>query len=78
MKPTHRKKPVECTLIQYNQCDDSPAEVREINGRLEVYNKLHDYWIVLESDDYINISTPGDYYPIKRHIVESTYERIEE
>jgi len=71
---------MECELVEFHPGDPLPKDVEiRINravGSPEVYNALHKSWIKLDPGDYINVSTPGDYYPIKAHIVAASYERI--
>ncbi len=75
----YRKKATECELLQFKGLGDPiPAYVnlRMRDSRIEVWNELHTSWIALESGDYLNISTPGDVYPIKARIVDESYEEI--
>ena len=79
---THEKKPTQVKLIQLKELleldQENDIEIRETpSSEYEVYNKLHQSWIKLELEDYINITTPGDYYPIKKHIVEASYIPLE-
>jgi hypothetical protein len=77
----YRKKAVECDLILFAGFGDPlPAgvEVRINQGRSEVWNELHQSWIGLVAGDFINVSTPGDVYPIKADVVAASYERIAE
>lgn len=43
----------------------------------EVYNQLHDSWIGFKFGDMLNVTTPGDIYPIERSVFENTYVREE-
>lgn len=74
-----RKKAVDVDLVRFvgfgNPLPDT-VELRQRNGRTEVYNELHQSWIGLEPGDYLNVSTPGDIYPIKAAIVAETYEQL--
>jgi len=77
MQPTHRKRAVDVTLIKVTD-EFEGAEIRRTNGRLEVWNALHKSWIGFDDDDYINITTAGDHYPVSKSVVDSMFDKIEE
>lgn len=72
-----QKKAVQVELVQFTRTGPENGYVRaRSDGTFFVWNDLHKSEIGIEYGDFINISTPGDYYPIKQHIVESTYDRL--
>jgi hypothetical protein len=40
----------------------------------EVYNKLHNSWIGIKLNDFINVTNPEDHYPIDSEVFRKTYE----
>ncbi len=81
----YRSKPVVADLVVF-----SPAAVSVLtatypgltltlrhDGSATVFNALHGSQIKLREGDFINVTTPGDYYPIKAHVVAERYEPIE-
>ncbi len=76
-----RPKASECELLEYCGLgdvgfpDDLMIRIAS-DSRPELWNALHRSWIALETGDYINITTPGDYYPINAHIVAAKYEPV--
>ncbi len=75
----YRKKAVECELIRFDgTVPEGVSEVRLLeNGGACVWNELHGSAINIEVGDFINVSTPGDIYPIKAAVVAETYEPVE-
>ncbi len=79
-----RTKPAECELIEYRPATwqtDMPGDVSirtrpDDLQRAAVWNELHQSAINLEPGDYVNVTNPGDYYPIKAHIVAAKYEPV--
>jgi len=75
-----KKKATVCDLIEFQAGGPLPpdVEVRIPHGgsSFEVWNALHGSWIKLDPGDYINIPTPGDYYPIKASIVAINYQQV--
>jgi hypothetical protein len=67
-------KPREIEVVQYQAGGDLPPGVfiRE-DGKASVWNELHGSAIRLEPGDFVNITDPRDYYPIKREVFEKTY-----
>jgi hypothetical protein len=45
-------------------------------GQTAVWNELHKSWIGLSEGDYLNVSNPGDIYPISKAVFEATYEVV--
>ncbi len=72
----YRKKAIEVNLIEFTGEPNNYVKTR-INNSTYIWNNLHKSEINIEIGDFINISTPDDYYPIKKSIVESTYEKVE-
>ena len=78
-----RKKATVCELVLFIApppdrpvSGDTPV-FRRPDGTFAVFNELHKSEITLESGDYVNVTTEGDYYPIKAHIVAESYEPVE-
>ena len=75
-----KKKAMECELVCFVGLGDPLPDGVEIryttDGGVEVWNALHGSWIKLELGDYLNVSTPGDIYPIKAHVVTESYEPV--
>jgi hypothetical protein len=77
----YRRRAADCDLVCFQPGDPLPADVRVRFGgedRYEVWNALHGSWIGLSPGDYLNVTTPGDHYPVKRAVVDAHYERIDE
>ncbi len=52
------------------------VQIRQ-DGTAYVWNELHRSEINLDDGDYVNVTTPGDFYPIKAAIVAESYEPME-
>ncbi len=52
--------------------------VHHPDGSHAIFNELHQSEINLEEGDFINVTRPGDYYPIKPDYVAEKYEPVEE
>lgn len=76
-----RKKASEADLVRYQPGGDPlPSDVRTRltpdSSDIEVWNALHGSWIRLSPGDFINVTAPNDHYPIKRSVVETSYEPV--
>lgn len=73
----YQKKPIVVELVEFTRTGPENGYVRaRSDGTFYVWNDLHKSEINIDYGDFINISSPGDYYPIKQHIVESTYMKM--
>ena len=78
----YRSKPVVADLVVFSReatphlTASYPGLVLTIHedGPASVLNELHGSAIRLEEGDFINVTTPGDYYPIKAEVVATRYE----
>lgn len=75
MEKNYRKKPVEASLVQFTGNLIPGVKIRD-NGSAFVWNELHKSEINIERGDFVNITTPGDYYPIKKEVVERDFEKL--
>jgi len=60
------KKPILVDVVRFDAETDLPpaVRVRFTEKRWTVWNQLHDSWIGVTPGDYLNVTTPGDIYPI--------------
>lgn len=74
--PFYRKKATVQELIEYRP-GELPLGVRtREDGSAYVWNELHKSEVNLDPGDFVNVSTPGDLYPIKAAVVAESYELV--
>ena len=74
--PLYRKKATVQELVEYH-FGELPLGVHlRDNGSVYVWNELHHSEINLDDGDFVNVTMPGDFYPIKSAIVAESYELI--
>lgn len=72
-----KRKAIEVELNEYKLGEITKGVRTREDGSAFVWNELHKSEINLEPGDFVNVSNSGDYYPIKKEIVASTYEKVE-
>jgi hypothetical protein len=81
MRAIKRPIPIEVTVFEPSQ-KPWPIGVEDVllegspTGRYRVWNELHKSWISLDPGDYVNVTAPGDTYPIAKAVFDSTYDIV--
>jgi hypothetical protein len=86
------KKPIAIDVMEWTEHSRPPATVLIAKARIvskcstmsvandgwKVYNGLHNCWICFNTGDFLNITLPGDVYPIARSVFQETYDVVED
>jgi len=80
----YRSKPTVVDLIPFHPGEAATLVhahpglvlVHHPDGSHAIFNELHQSEINLEDGDFINVTHPGDMYPIKAHIVAEKYDQV--
>lgn len=77
-----RKKPSEIEAVQFKGFIDDPeipehVKIRNIEGRFEIFNTLHDSWILIKVNDYFRTDIVGDPDPIDLAYMLANYESLD-
>jgi len=73
-----RKNPSEIEAVQFTGDINAPdipehVKLREVDGRFEIFNTLHDSWILIKPNDYFRTDIVGDSYPIDLAYMNTNY-----
>lgn len=77
------KRPIPITVVVF---DPTIAAANQWTGLLrpkvgrgwEIWNERHASWIGVQPGDYLNVSDPGDVYPIAKGVFDATYDIVDE
>lgn len=79
-----RKKPVVISAIQWT--GDNSYELEEFTegefeldvfGTAEVWDELHDTWVMVKDGQWVIKGVKGEFYPIDEEVLAETYEEIQ-
>lgn len=75
------KKPSEILAVQWDGTESSIHSgvlFRKEGTSWQIYNRLHDSWIIIKIGDYYRVDIDGDNYPIDAKYMEENYIEVEE
>lgn len=67
------KRPIPIEVVQFTLAAPPACVQARADGSHFVWNELHQSEINIKPGDYLNVTSPGDIYPIEEAVFASTY-----